>query len=234
VEAAGTDTARFVALDAGATLARFRAGGRIDRSEFRRVIGGVIRSAGGGSVRAYGEMVALLWESGDILAAIELEELWNELGRELEFWLLCGYRRESVAGKETALQDVCRLHTAVQATGHFGARLEAPRAARGLVADTLRRDGADRTLLSDAQVVATELAANAVSHARSRFSVAVRTGASAVRIAVRDTSPLRPVRRNPKPTEGSGRGIALVEALASAWGVESTGGGKTVWAELRR
>ena len=70
-------------------------------------------AATGRPVRAYGEMVALLWEHGDVLAAIELEELWNDLGRELDFSLLCAYRSASVQGDEhaQALEQVRLLHS---------------------------------------------------------------------------------------------------------------------------
>lgn len=236
IEAAGVDTARLTALDAEATLARFCTGGRIDHAAYRRVIGGLVRAkaAGGGPVQAYGEMVALLWDAGHVPAAIELEELWNDLGRELEFSLLCGYHVDSVAGQEAALDDVCRLHTSVETTGHFPALREAPRAARDFVADTLRRGGATGTLLPDAQLVVAELAANAVLHAQSRFSIAVRADGATVRIAVRDASPASPLRRDPDSTEATGRGVALVDALATDWGIEVTGGGKTVWVELRQ
>ena len=87
------------------------------RDAFFEVIGGVIRDAVGTGrpVRAYGEMVALLWEAGDVLAAIDLETLWNELASELPFALYCAYHSESVAANEhaDALHDVCRLHSAV-------------------------------------------------------------------------------------------------------------------------
>jgi anti-sigma regulatory factor (Ser/Thr protein kinase) len=234
IEATGADTATLTTLDAERTLSRFCSGGRIDHAAFRREIGGLVRAAGGGPVRAYGEMVALLWDAGEVLAAIELEERWNDLGRELEFSLLCGYHLDSVAGHDAALEDVCRLHTSVETTAHFGALRDAPSAARDFVADALRRGAAAPTLLSDAQLLVAELATNAVLHACSRFSVAVRMGDPTVRIAVRDASPLPPVQRDPAPTEASGRGLALVDALAADWGVEVSGPGKTVWAELPR
>ena len=123
LDAAGVDPAKgfrdgtLILLDAAATMASFMPEGRIDRDEFRQVIGSLVRQAGetGRPVRAYGEMVALLWDAGDVLAAIELEKLWNELGRELQFSLLCGYHSESVQGDEHAepLRQVCHLHSSV-------------------------------------------------------------------------------------------------------------------------
>lgn len=235
IEAAGADMARFTSLDAAATLARFCRDGWIDREGFRRAIGGIVReaAAGGEPVRVYGEMVALLWDAGAVLAALELEELWTDLARELEFSLLCGYHVDSVGEADAALQDVCRLHTSVETTGHFGAVRESPSAARDFIATALRRAGAAAETLFDAQLVVSELATNAVFHARSEFSVAIRISGPVVRIAVRDGSAARPVLLDPGPTRGSGRGIALIEGLASDWGIESAHSGKTVWAELR-
>jgi hypothetical protein len=107
----------LVLLDAAEMLRLFLIGDHPDPGGFRLIIGGLIRraAAAGRPVRIYGEMVALLWEAGHVTAGIELEELWNELGRSLPFSLLCGYRAASVsgAGHAAALQEVCGLHAAV-------------------------------------------------------------------------------------------------------------------------
>jgi ribosome biogenesis SPOUT family RNA methylase Rps3 len=95
LERAGIDVAAarregtLLLLDAAATMARFMPDGQIDAGAFRAVIGGLIGDASrrGAEIRAYGEMVALLWERGEVVSAIELEKLWNELGRELCFAL---------------------------------------------------------------------------------------------------------------------------------------------------
>lgn len=78
---------KLLCLDAAETLASFASGGTIDAEKFDQTVGEVMRAAcaDGGPVRAYGEMVALLWEAGNVLGAIELEELWNARGEEL--WL---------------------------------------------------------------------------------------------------------------------------------------------------
>jgi PAS domain S-box-containing protein len=84
---------RYVPLDAVETLERITLAGRLDPKRFARVIGGAIQRArsAGPHVRIFGEMVALLLERGDAEAAIRLEEMWNELRRELPFSLLCAY-----------------------------------------------------------------------------------------------------------------------------------------------
>ena len=84
----------------------------------------------------------------------------------------------------------------------------------------------------DATLVVTELAANAVLHARTGFSVAIMPARGALRIEVRDGSALPPVMREAGPSSGSGRGLPLIDALAREWGVDHTASGKTVWAHL--
>jgi anti-sigma regulatory factor (Ser/Thr protein kinase) len=254
VQAVADDT--LVSLDAVRTLASFMRSERIDADAFRRVVGPIIRSAAqaGRPVRAYGEMVALLWDAGDVLGAIELEELWTQLGCELPFSLLCGYRSTSVLGPEhaEALQHICQLHSsvlqtprdvqlddhcgpsAIEVSRRFPAERDAPRAARGFVDDALRRWGHSGTLLQDSQLVVSELATNAVVHARSAFSVVARREGLGVRLSVHDLSTGEPVLRDsPDVLALSGRGLQLVAHISSEWGVETTSAGKAVWAELR-
>jgi hypothetical protein len=155
--------------DAASSLAAFMPQGAVDGDAFMRQIGTVVRNAAatGRPVRAFGEMVSLLWERGDVLGAIELERLWNELQAGLEFSLLCAYRSASVAGDEhaQALQQVCQLHSAVahaprsqadvltagsaetEVCAEFPQSVDGPRAARRFVADALAAWGLDGALL---------------------------------------------------------------------------------------
>jgi MEDS: MEthanogen/methylotroph, DcmR Sensory domain/Histidine kinase-like ATPase domain len=226
-------------LDAGETLARFVHEGQVDAHGFQEVVGSLLREAvkTGREVRAYGEMVALLWDDGHVLGAIELEKLWNGLAAELHFSLFCAYHIHSVAGEEhaDALHEVCRLHTAVvdDAKARFQAAPDAPFGARRFVSGLLgTRSYGDRVDADNAQLVVSELATNAVIHAGTAFSVALRCDGSAVRIAVHDSSSMQPVMGDGNPTALSGRGLLLVAAVSSAWGVEFGPDGKTVWAEL--
>ena len=232
----------LVWLDAAATLARLMHEGAVDHDAFFEVVGGVVHAAAATRrpVRAYGEMVALLWEEGNVTAAIDLETLWNELGAQVAFSLYCAYRSESVVGHEhaDALERVCHLHSAVVAapqvetTWQFSADRAAPGRARDLLVDALRNLGHDGELLDHARLVVTELAANAVVHASSPFSVSVRDEGSRVRILVRDRSTAAPAMREASSTLSSGRGMRLIAALATRWGVDPTPDGKVVWAEL--
>lgn len=90
----------YVDLDAAETMSLFMVAGKPDRRRFVEVIGGIITSirpkAQFPIVRAYGEMVALLWAQGRQDAAIDLEELWNELLGHHPFSLMCGYPIEGL------------------------------------------------------------------------------------------------------------------------------------------
>src|SRR5688500_10931806 len=80
---AAIDEGRFHLLDAEDTLARFMANGMPQWQPFRESIGGLIAELRlrYPTVRAYGEMVDVLWQRGEREAAIRLEQYWNELGR---------------------------------------------------------------------------------------------------------------------------------------------------------
>ena len=82
-------------------------------------------------------------------------------------------------------------------------------------------------------LVVSELVTNAVLHARSAVSVEVRRcSRGGVHVEVSDSSRSMPVRTPPSDTALSGRGVALVEAVSTRWGVRSRTRGKTVWFEV--
>lgn len=223
---------RLILLDARAMLAKLLVDGRVDRDAFEREVGTVIRAAreGGSPVAAYGEMVDLLWQAGDLGSAIELEHFWNELIAELQFSLLCAYRSEAVAAPEHALREICHVHSAV--SREFSPERDAPRAARRFVEEALEHWGYRSSLVDDARLLVSELVTNAVIHARSRLSVSIRSGRPSVRLSVRDDSPRPPTLRAPAPNTASGRGLQIVAAVSRNWGVEATRDGKTVWVEV--
>jgi hypothetical protein len=102
-------------LDAEETLATFMVDGMPEWGAFQRVCGGALQAMRRqySGVRAYGEMVDILWQRGERRAALRLEEFWNELGRQQPFSLLCAYaidplQPEAYGG---ALESVCRCHT---------------------------------------------------------------------------------------------------------------------------
>jgi anti-sigma regulatory factor (Ser/Thr protein kinase) len=102
------------------------------------------------------------------------------------------------------------------------------------VTDALERWDGAMALVDDARLVVTELATNAVVHAGSSFSVDVRPRAGGVRVSVHDASSVTPTLRDVGSLALAGRGLRLVEAIATDWGIELETDGKTVWAELTR
>jgi hypothetical protein len=82
-------------LDADETLATFMVNGMPDTARFQTVATELIERACRGrtdcTIRAYGEMVDVLWKKGQAVAAIRLEMLWNRLAATKDFSLLCGY-----------------------------------------------------------------------------------------------------------------------------------------------
>jgi anti-sigma regulatory factor (Ser/Thr protein kinase) len=83
-----------------------------------------------------------------------------------------------------------------------------------------------------AALLVTELVSNAVLHARTAIVVAVDCTPGRVSIRVADQSAALPRRRTYGSNASTGRGIALVDELATAWGVERSLHGKEVWCEI--
>jgi anti-sigma regulatory factor (Ser/Thr protein kinase) len=101
------------------------------------------------------------------------------------------------------------------------------------VGDTLAEWG-DTQLVEAAALLVSELVTNAVTHAGSEVHVVIGRGAAyaVLRVEVGDFSTAPPTLGGFDLEAMSGRGLALVEALADRWGVETHGSGKRVWFEL--
>jgi hypothetical protein len=113
---------RYVLLDAAETLSRFMVDGEPEPALFSAAVGSLVAHAAenGDGVRIFGEMVALLWDEGNVAAALRLEELWNELAQAHPFSLLCGYPMSGF-GDAHPFKEVCALHTRVIPTESFTA-----------------------------------------------------------------------------------------------------------------
>lgn len=109
------DRSRLKLLDAEETLASFMVDGVPQWKAFHHVVGGLIAEMRlqYPTVRAYGEMVDVLWQRGEREAAFRLEEYWNELGRLQTFSLFCAYRMDPLESAAYAgpLEGVCRAHS---------------------------------------------------------------------------------------------------------------------------
>jgi anti-sigma regulatory factor (Ser/Thr protein kinase) len=115
----------------------------------------------------------------------------------------------------------------------FPADRTAPSRARRFVAETLHSWGVSGATTADAVLLVSELVTNALLHARSAPTVELTHDGDIVRVGVCDDSPVAPRRRQYATDAATGRGIALVEQLATDWGSERLGDGKRVWFELR-
>ena len=114
--AAAQNEAQLIVLDAEETMSKFLVDRWPDEHLFRRTIGEILEQArqSGRKVRAFGEMVALMWALGYCGATIRLEHLWTDLCREQSFSLFCAYPKVGFTGDAAEdIHRVCDLHTAV-------------------------------------------------------------------------------------------------------------------------
>lgn len=87
-------------------------------------------------------------------------------------------------------------------------------------------------LIDDASLVVTELATNAIAHARTPYLIRVSAGLTSVRIEVIDQGAGSPEPHPPTDDAEGGRGLLIVSSLAASWGIEDALPGKVVWADL--
>ncbi len=110
----------LIVLDAQKTLDLFMVHGMPDQHRFDDNIGNLIAEVLDGRedkvlIRAYGEMVDVLWKQGKPDAAIRLEMLWNRLAQRYGFALLCGYSMGNFYKETKGFEAVCRQHTHIVA-----------------------------------------------------------------------------------------------------------------------
>lgn len=109
--------------------------------------------------------------------------------------------------------------------------LRAPHDARVALRKLLR--GVHPSMVADAELVLSELVTNVVRHTDTGGSVRLICGPEIVRMEVSDRDRGLPAIRADMPGRADGRGLRVVDVLATAWGVEERADGKTTWAELR-
>jgi CheY-like chemotaxis protein len=101
-------------LDARATLDYFLVGGRVVESRFADRVGPVIAGSerAGRRARIYGEMVDLLWNEGQIAAAVTLEQCWNRLLGTVSCDLHCAYATPSSDLQRASVSWIRQQHAA--------------------------------------------------------------------------------------------------------------------------
>ena len=107
---------RYIALLASETLNKFMVEGWPDEALFRRTVSEILKRARGDGrkVRAFGEMVALLWSQGRAGATVRLEHLWNRFQAEEHFPLFCAYPRAGFTQDASAsIRTICSTHSKI-------------------------------------------------------------------------------------------------------------------------
>jgi hypothetical protein len=111
-----TRTGQLFIFDAATVLSQFMVDGMPHATRFKNAVAPLIHQACAGRtdcvVRAYGEMVDVLWKAGQTTAATRLEMLWNKLAQTSAFSLLCGYAMGNFY-KDAAIEEICAHHSHV-------------------------------------------------------------------------------------------------------------------------
>lgn len=198
-------------------------------------------------VHVFGEVAPALREHRRLDPSASLARVADLLRAERPVSLLCA-RHEDVAADTECPQQAHEASTVLLEVPSFPAPPNgadrtvvssavlppapaACRATRRLVRSACA-EAAGKDATDTAELVASELAGNAVRHARSTFKAEVSFPNGSVRLAVTDAKPL--------PSDWTGfpiareHGLGLIAAIASDWAVEPLDGGKLVWAELAR
>ncbi|HKR03327.1 MAG TPA: MEDS domain-containing protein [Bacteroidia bacterium] len=107
---------QYIPVNAKDALAKFMVNDVPDETLFKEFVSSLISRArkNSGRVRAFGEMVAILWDQGNKNATIELEQLWNRFCQTEAFCLFCAYPKKGFSEDASdSLQDICTSHSKV-------------------------------------------------------------------------------------------------------------------------
>lgn len=107
---------QYIAIDANDLLSILLVDGWIDEEIFNSFVTDIVNRAKqrNGKVRAFGEMVAVLWEQGHCGATVQLENLWNQLHGKDQFTLFCAYPKTGFTQSSTdSIDIICKQHAKV-------------------------------------------------------------------------------------------------------------------------
>jgi hypothetical protein len=113
----------YIALDAEETMAQFMVNGWPDDVLFERMVTRLLERARGHDrrVRAFGEMVAVMWGQGLNGATVRLEHLWHKFCQREAFSLFCAYPRSGFTqNADASMKEICETHSRVLAGDHAG------------------------------------------------------------------------------------------------------------------
>ena len=246
--AAEIRSGRYLSLDVDETLETLLDDGQASQELFDRHARPLVLDAKRrtGQVHVYGELVSTLVGRGDVVAGMQLEDMWGEFLREVPFPLVCGYPREVLEGDLAGVIDgVASIHdafvtarsTARQAPGAVIDLALGPDAtgnARQHVRKVLTTWGHDDPdHLDEASVVVSELVGTATRQGSRHAVLSLTFDDAGVVVSLLDDTP-GSVEPAEEDLADAGRSFALLGALAAGWGVERVGGGTRLWARLHR
>ncbi|HUR40494.1 MAG TPA: MEDS domain-containing protein [Verrucomicrobiae bacterium] len=107
---------RYIPLDAADTLSRFMVRNWPDEGLFRTLVADLLKRARAGErrVRAFGEMVAIMWARGEHGATVNLEHLWHSLCKSEDFALFCAYPKSGFTqDAQSSIDQICASHSRV-------------------------------------------------------------------------------------------------------------------------
>jgi hypothetical protein len=250
--AAEVRAGRYRSLDVTETLATLLEDGQVSPRLFHTRARAMVVEARRrtGAVHVYGELISTLVARGDIVGALQLEDLWADFLREGPFPLVCGYPREVLEGDLAGVIDgVASIHDAFVMARSTARRApgavidlilgpDATSAARQHVRKVLAAWGHDDPgHLDVAAVVVTELVTTVTRQGSQQAALSLTFDEAGVVVALLDDAcPLEEhVALDPQDDMAdAGRSFAVLGALAAGWGVERTRDGRRVWARLRR
>lgn len=105
---------RYIPLDADETLSKFMVDGWPDEELFMNTVSSIIErgSCQDRHIRAFGEMVAILWAQGLNGATVQLEHLWNKFCQQNKFCLFCAYPKSGFTqDMNDSIMNICDCHT---------------------------------------------------------------------------------------------------------------------------
>jgi hypothetical protein len=110
-----SDDNRYFPLDAEKLLSEFMVDGWPDEVEFNNTVSTLLKRARGfknRKIRAFGEMVAVLWAQGNTGATVNLEHLWNKFVANESFCLFCAYPKVGITDDiADSIRHICSLHS---------------------------------------------------------------------------------------------------------------------------
>lgn len=175
---------QLILIDAYEALSQFMIGELPDPTTFTQYVGGLIdqMSPSFPLIRAYGEMVNILWEQENLRGTIALEKLWNDLAKTRSFSLLCGYSMENFTRPVhgVVFSEICSCHSHVYPTESYTGQADSDEYKRliaelqqrtmALQSEIAERCSVEQELIKNREeLVAAKEAAEAASYAKSRF-----------------------------------------------------------------